>query len=189
MNYIVWVNIFYKTFDFLIIKYLYMEKSIKTVQFLNFDIEIFFFKGKVSPFPNHFHKYYVIGFIKNGCRNLICNNKKYTLKKGCILLLNPNDTHSCNSFNEDIFEYFGININEELMKKITGHIFNKEFLPRFLKNVVYEENLFQNLNFEKEENILPMIFYLIKKYSKPYNDFKKCASKIERVCECLQIFV
>ncbi|CAM5621575.1 hypothetical protein BSAF29S_05059 [Bacillus safensis subsp. safensis] len=34
----------------------------------------------------HFHTYYVIGFIEDGQRRLICQNQEYIIEKGDILL-------------------------------------------------------------------------------------------------------
>ena len=40
-------------------------------------IEAYSFKGIMQKFPNHFHEYYVIGFIESGRRRLSCKNKEY----------------------------------------------------------------------------------------------------------------
>lgn len=58
-------------------------------------IEAYCFEEIVQPFPNHFHDYYVIGFIESGTRRLFCKNKEYIIKQGDILLFNPNDNHGC----------------------------------------------------------------------------------------------
>lgn len=36
------------------------------------DIEAYNLSGIVQKFPNHFHEYYVIGFVEGGKRHLWC---------------------------------------------------------------------------------------------------------------------
>ncbi len=35
----------------------------------------------MQKFPNHFHDYYVIGFIEKGKRHLSCKNKEYSIEQ------------------------------------------------------------------------------------------------------------
>lgn len=73
-----------------------MKKGARTVVHDDeLRIEAYRFEGIVQSFPNHFHEYYVIGFIKDGRRVLSCSNQEYALKKGNILLFNPGDNHAC----------------------------------------------------------------------------------------------
>lgn len=42
-----------------------MRKEIKTVVYDDeLRLEAYRFEGVVQPFPNHFHEYYVIGFVE-----------------------------------------------------------------------------------------------------------------------------
>lgn len=41
-------------------------------------IEAYRLEGIVQPFPNHFHEYYVIGFMESGERVLSCKNPEYS---------------------------------------------------------------------------------------------------------------
>ncbi len=44
-----------------------MQKEIRTVCYdEDLHLEAYRFEGIVQPFPNHFHDYYVIGFIEAG---------------------------------------------------------------------------------------------------------------------------
>ena len=73
-----------------------MNKEIRTVVYDDeLRIEAYRFVGIVQPFPNHFHEYYVIGFMEKGERCLSCKNQEYVIKKGDIVLFNPGDNHSC----------------------------------------------------------------------------------------------
>lgn len=57
-----------------------MKKGIKTVCYdEELGIEAYWFEGIIQPFPNHFHDYYVIGFIESGSRCLSCKNKEYAI--------------------------------------------------------------------------------------------------------------
>ena len=60
-----------------------MLNETRTVCFdTELNIEAYNFKGIMQKFPNHFHEYYVIGFIENGQRYLSCKNKEYTIETG-----------------------------------------------------------------------------------------------------------
>lgn len=45
-------------------------------------IEAYNLSGIVQKFPNHFHDYYVIGFIEGGRRHLWCKGKEYDTSPG-----------------------------------------------------------------------------------------------------------
>ena len=46
-----------------------MKKQTRTAVYDDeLRIEAYRFEGIVQPFPNHFHEYYVIGFIEDGHR-------------------------------------------------------------------------------------------------------------------------
>ena len=49
------------------------------------DIEAYRFRGLLQKFPNHFHEYYVIGFIESGARKMTCRNQEYILGSGDIV--------------------------------------------------------------------------------------------------------
>ena len=54
-----------------------MKKETRTAVYDDeLRIEAYRFEGIVQPFPNHFHEYYVIGFVENGERCLSCKNKE-----------------------------------------------------------------------------------------------------------------
>ncbi|MFA7068720.1 MAG: AraC family ligand binding domain-containing protein [Acidaminococcaceae bacterium] len=69
-----------------------MQQEERTVCFDDeLGIEAYRFKGIMQKFPNHFHEYYVVGFIESGRRYLSCKNKEYVIGTGDILLFNPGD--------------------------------------------------------------------------------------------------
>lgn len=88
-----------------------MKKEKRTVVYDDeLRIEAYCFEGIVQPFPNHFHEYYVIGFVEGGKRVLTCRNKEYLLDKGSIVLFNPKDNHACVQSSEETFDYRGFHI-------------------------------------------------------------------------------
>ena len=119
-----------------------MKKEIRTVVYDDeLHIEAYRFEGIVQPFPNHFHEYYVIGFIENGERVLSCKNKEYTITKGDVLLFNPGDNHACVQSDDGTLDYRGFNITKEVMldlgtvKKQTIRSLHKTFdniIPGFI---------------------------------------------------------
>ena len=90
-----------------------MKKDVRTVVYDDeLRIEAYRFEGIVQPFPNHFHEYYVIGFIENGERVLSCKNQEYTIAKGNVLLFNPGDNHACVQSDDGTLDYRGFNITK-----------------------------------------------------------------------------
>ena len=96
-----------------------MQKEVRTVCYdEDLHLEAYRFEGTRQPFPNHFHDYYVIGFIEAGRRSLSCKNKEYTIGQGNILLFNPNDNHSCVQCDGGALDYRGLNISKETMSSL-----------------------------------------------------------------------
>ena len=90
-----------------------MKKETRTVVYDDeLHLEAYRFEGIVQPFPNHFHEYYVIGFIENGERILSCKNQEYSIAKGDVLLFNPGDNHACVQSDDGTLDYRGFNIEK-----------------------------------------------------------------------------
>ncbi|MCM1364825.1 MAG: AraC family transcriptional regulator [Faecalibacterium sp.] len=174
-----------------------MQKEIRTICYDEYlHLEAYRFEGIVQSFPNHFHDYYVIGFIEAGTRHLSCKNKEYTVSKGNILLFNPNDNHSCTQCDGGTLDYRGLNISKETMSLLTEEVTGKKSLPHFSENVIRNEELNSHLRslhqmimresyeFEKEEILLLFISLLIEQYGQPFSncvsDYRK---EIDIVCE------
>jgi mannose-6-phosphate isomerase-like protein (cupin superfamily) len=102
-----------------------MIREERTVRYDNeLGIEAYRFKGIMLKFPNHFHEYYVIGFIEAGRRHLSCKNREYTIGDGDMILFNPLDNHTCEQTDGKTLDYRCLNIQPEVMRKtileITG---------------------------------------------------------------------
>ncbi|KOS68726.1 AraC family transcriptional regulator [Lysinibacillus contaminans] len=155
-----------------------MLNEIRTV-YLDSDlnIEAYRFKGIMQKFPSHFHEYYVIGFIEEGQRSLVCKGEEYIINPGDLLLFNPYDTHSCEQIDGKTLDYRCINVTPEVMKKMVLEINGNECLPYFNKNVLYHSELVDNLRelhlkisqneseLKKEELFLYLLEELIQTYS------------------------
>ncbi len=150
-----------------------MKKYIETISLDDsIKIEFFSFDDIIQSFSNHFHNYYVIGLIKAGERFLICNNRNYLIRPGCIILLNPMDSHSCMQKKNFSLKYCSINIDKTAMCKLMGKIVSKNVLPVFNENVIYNRLLFElfdvisnKQNAGRERNVLLFISAIIKKYA------------------------
>ncbi|WP_040984347.1 AraC family ligand binding domain-containing protein [Oceanobacillus jeddahense] len=137
------------------------------------DVEAYRFKGITQKFPAHFHDYYVIGFIEEGERELICRGEEYVIQPGDVLIFNPYDTHSCEQVDGGTLDYRCINVNANVMKKAMFEMKGEEVLPRFKENVLYQSEVSSALKdihvkilekeeaFQKEELFLYLIEELI----------------------------
>ena len=100
------------------------------------DIEAYWFYGIMQKFPNHFHEYYVIGFVEEGQRRLLCKNKDYTINPQDLVILNPFDSHTCMQINNEALDWRCINIKKEVIQKATEEIYGEKYLPSFSKTVL-----------------------------------------------------
>lgn len=108
-------------------------------------IEAYQLKGVVQKFPNHFHEYYVIGFIEAGVRHLWCKNQEYDLTAGDLILFNPRDSHACMPVGGEALDYRAVNVPAETMGKAVKEITGRSFLPHFPRNVLPQNDACQSL--------------------------------------------
>lgn len=177
-----------------------MKKETKTIVYDDdLRIEAYRLEGIVQPFPNHFHEYYVIGFIEKGERCLSCRNREYTIKNGDIVLFNPGDNHSCFQSDDGTLDYRGLNITKDVMLDLAEEITGKRKLPGFSQNVICDEEASCYLRplhefmmkgspeFGKEENLLLLLSTLIQKYGQPFeNCIPQCPDEIEKACAFIE---
>lgn len=173
-----------------------MRKEIRTVVYDDdLRIEAYRFEGIVQPFPNHFHEYYVIGFVEEGERCLSCKNREYTINRGNVVLFNPGDSHSCIQSDDGTLDYRGFNISKKTMLNLAEEVTGKRELPGFSRNVIYDEEVTcylcplhemvmnGSVEFEKEEDLLLFLSLLIQKYGQPFeNCIPECRDEIEWAC-------
>ena len=176
-----------------------MKKEVRTICYdEELKIEAYRFEGIMQPFPNHFHEYYVIGYVEDGERMLSCRNREYSIGRGDILIFHPGDNHACEQKDGGTFDYRGFNISKEVMSKLVKEITGKEELPGFSENVIHDEELACHLKplhqlvmgdfkeFKKEELLFFMLSLLIERYGKPFETcIPECREEIDRACEFL----
>lgn len=180
-----------------------MKKEIRTICYdEELRIEAYRLEGIVQTFPNHFHEYYVIGYIEGGRRFLSCKNVEYNLDKGDIVLFNPEDNHTCMQIDDRALDYRGINVPKSAMLDLVEEVTGERVEIKFNKSVIYDQELACYLReihdmimtssneFEKEENLLIIISMLIDKYSEPIQNSVleyavKSEEEIERACKFL----
>jgi AraC-like DNA-binding protein len=142
-------------------------------------IEAYHFEGIMQKFPNHFHEHYVIGFIENGRRFLVCKNKEYTVEAGDLLLFNPLDSHACEQIDGKALDWRCLNIDKEIMRCMAGEITGTDEPPIFTTNVAQQSDAVSTLrqlhdsimgeakDFDKEENFYFLIEQLLSEYTRP----------------------
>ncbi|WPC39496.1 AraC family transcriptional regulator [Clostridium sp. JS66] len=178
-----------------------MQKENRTVCFdIDLNIEAYNFKGIKQKFPNHFHEYYVIGFIESGRRQLFCKNKEYVIERGDLVLFNPGDNHTCQQIDGGTLDYRCMNIKTEVMKKVAFEITGKDYVPYFKENAVFNSDIVSSLkelylmimneerDFKKEEIFLFIIEQLITEYADAVtvDTLKEANSEIKTICDFLE---
>ena len=176
-----------------------MKRDLRTAVYDDeLHIEAYRFAGIVQPFPNHFHEYYVIGYVEEGERLLSCKRREYAVKKGDILLFNPGDSHACVQ-SGGALDYQGLNITKEVMLDLAAEVTGRRALPGFSHSVISDGDVVCCLRllhelvmkgsheFGKEESLLLLISLLIQKYGQPFERcVPECRDEIERACAFME---
>ncbi|WNS79049.1 AraC family transcriptional regulator [Domibacillus sp. DTU_2020_1001157_1_SI_ALB_TIR_016] len=172
-----------------------MPDEIRTI-YLDDDLEVeaYRFKGIMQKFPPHFHEYYVIGFIEEGQRHLVCKDQEYIINPGDLLLFNPYDIHSCAQIDGKTLDYRCINVTREIMKKFMKEFGEEGELPYFTQNVLSNSELVPFLKdihlkisreekeFEKEELFFTLLEELVTDYAGHSIPPPASDQEIEKVC-------
>lgn len=178
-----------------------MNREVRTVKYdLELNIEAYHFEGIMQKFPNHFHDYYVIGFIESGKRRLSCKDGEYIIEPGDLLLLNPGDHHTCEQCDGKALDYRCINIRKETMNNAVLEITGEAYPPCFTRQVVFHSELVPLLkelqlmimqgeeDFKKEETFFFLLEQLIEQHTQQgilLTDPVQSA-EIKAVCEFLE---
>ena len=145
-------------------------------------IEAYNLSGIVQKFPNHFHDYYVIGFVEGGRRHLCCKGQEYDVEAGDLLLFNPKDNHFCAPINGEILDYRAVNVPVQVMFTAVSEIMGEEFTPHFIQNVVRQSDIAQSVGdlydailageprLKREEAFFFLLEQVLKEYAKPFEE-------------------
>ncbi|NIK76827.1 AraC-like DNA-binding protein/mannose-6-phosphate isomerase-like protein (cupin superfamily) [Paenibacillus castaneae] len=178
-----------------------MLNEIRTIYIdTDLDIEAYRFKGIMQKFPAHFHEYYVIGYIEEGQRHLVCKGEQYIINPGDLLLFNPFETHSCEQIDGKTLDYRSINVKPEVMQKLAFEINGNQDQPSFNQSVLFQSELIANFKklhlklskdesvFEKEELFLYFMEELIKKHTDltVLSQASEASHEIKTACKYLE---
>lgn len=178
-----------------------MGNEIRTVCYdPELQIEAYRFQGVQQEFPNHFHEYYVVGFIEKSERSLLCNGRESIITPGDILIFNPGDTHSCRQISEEPLDYRCLNIKPEIMKRAVFEMLGSETQPVFSENVLFHSELSHTLrelhqmitdkerDFKKEETFFFLLEQLMREASDtaPNSPPEEPTAEMKAVCDYLE---
>lgn len=163
-------------------------------------IEAYQLSGIVQKFPNHFHDFYVIGFIEGGKRHLWCRGREYDLCSGDLVLFNPRDNHYCSPIGEERLDYRAVNIRPEIMINAVRSVTGKEYAPRFTQNVVcqseaavlvgavYDAVTTDAPSLQKEEAFFCLIEQVLQEYAAPFEslDYAEPDEQIKKLCAYME---
>lgn len=177
-----------------------MRREIRTVVYdEDLQIEAYRFEGFMRPFPNHFHEYYVIGYVEAGQRTLSCKGQEYSVKPGDILIFNPGDSHACVQSDGGTLDYRGFNITKEAFLRLAKEIDCELELPIFSPNRIFDSETAGCLHIlhdqvmigsrepGKRENFLLLGALLFQKYAHPLpRCIPRYSTEIEQVCAFME---
>lgn len=173
-----------------------MKKELRTVTYdEELQIEAYRFEGFVRAFPNHFHEYYVFGYIEAGQRTLFCNSQEYAVGPGYVLIFNPGDSHACVQDDGGTLDYRGFNISKEVLQNLTEEIECTQELPVFSPNVIFNVETARCLRClhemvmsgsrspDKEEHLLLLAALLVQEYGQSLpSSAPQYSKEVEQVC-------
>lgn len=145
-------------------------------------IEAYNLSGIVQKFPNHFHEFYVIGFVEGGKRHLWCKGQEYDLSAGDLILFSPRDNHFCAPIGGEVLDYRALNIQPEVMCAAVREIMGTDFTPVFTQNVVYQSDLARSVGevydailsqaprLRKEEAFYFLLEQVLRDHAKPLDE-------------------
>lgn len=165
------------------------------------NIELYNLSGIVQKFPNHFHEYYVIGFVEGGKRHLWCKGQEYDLIEGNLILFNPRDNHFCAPSDGEILDYRAVNISQDVMYKAAKEITGQDYILHFTQNVVYQSDITQSIRdlynailrhaprLEKEEAFFFLLEQLLQEYAAPFEevDISEPNQQIKTLCSYMEM--
>ncbi|MCM1224057.1 MAG: AraC family transcriptional regulator, partial [Lachnospiraceae bacterium] len=174
-----------------------MKREVRAAVY-DLGIESYRLEGLSRPFPNHFHCHFVLGLVERGERRLSCNNARYKIAVGNIVLFNPGDNHGCVQ-SGGVFDYRGMNISKKVMMDFAQKATGGQEVPIFSRNVIFDEELafhFRSLHkifmseesdFRKEEKLFHFMSILFKKYRQKLGgaDFG-CRDEIKTACDFIE---
>ncbi len=176
-----------------------MNKETRTICYDDLlHLEAYCFEGVVQAFPNHFHDYYVIGFIESGKRLLSYKGQTCTVSPGSLLLFNPGDSHRCVQCDGGNLSYRCLNIPKATMAALAAEITGSEELPVFSVCVAENQELSGCLmrlhrmilenqsSFEREEALLLFLSSLFSQYASPAVPVPDCGRRLKRVCDYIE---
>lgn len=163
-------------------------------------IEAYQLSGIVQKFPNHFHNFYVIGFIEGGRRHLWCKGREYDLRFGDLILFNPRDNHYCSPVSGELLDYRALNIHPEVMLRAAKEIAGTDYVPCFTQNVVYQSEtaisvgevydaiLSDAPRLQKEEAFFYLLEQVLQEYAAPFEslDAPKPDEQIQKLCAYME---
>lgn len=164
------------------------------------QIEAYNLSGIVQKFPNHFHEYYVIGFVDGGSRHLWCRSREYDLTAGDMILFNPRDNHCCAPVNGEILDYRAVNIDADVMARASCEITGLKDMPRFTQNVIrqseitgsigelYDAILNRAPRLQKEEAFYFLLEQILADYAAPFEEtpLPEPDAKIKMLCDYME---
>lgn len=173
-------------------RHVYYDRDLK--------IEAYNLSGIVQKFPNHFHEYYVIGFVEGGRRHLWCKDREYDLSAGDLILFNPRDNHYCAPLNGELLDYRAVNIKPEVMERFAREITGQDSMPRFTCNVVYQSDITQSLGnlyktiveraprLAREEALFFLLEQVLLEYAAPFNEagISEPGPQIQTLCTYME---
>lgn len=177
-----------------------MKKEKRTVVYDEvLQVEAYQLEGYLQPFPNHYHEYYVIGYMEAGERCMSCLQEQSIVSKGDVIIFNPGDNHGCSPHRNLPMDYRSLNISKDRMLELCYEITQERTLPRFTIHHTKDEELICYLKplfsmimdheeeFEKEEYLFLLLDLMIRKYSCSYEEtMPESMKEIDAACAYME---
>lgn len=164
------------------------------------ELEAYQLSGVVQKFPNHFHEFYVIGFIEGGRRHLWCKGREYDLRAGDLVLFNPRDNHYCAPVGGELLDYRAVNIQPPVLARAAREVTGKECAVHFTQNVVFQSEIAASVGdvydailadaprLQKEEALYCLLEQVLRDYTAPFEEagVPEPDGQIQKLCAYME---
>ena len=87
-----------------------------------FNMDFAYYTLTHHSFSRHFHEYYVIELVLNGADSFYCDGKDYLAETDQLVLINPSEVHTGNTFLDVPLHYFSLNPPKETLQSIAASL-------------------------------------------------------------------
>lgn len=154
--------------------------------------------NSTQSYKAHSHSELSVGIIESGTTQLSMSDEELILKKGDIILIEPNIVHACNPMEGASRSYHMLYIDDKwccnVLSKLYGHTVKKyscdlNFIPAFKSGIKLSDLIFSLITKESHNNAIEVELFLINLVSRHCIPQSEHEDESELVCKLRNRFL